>query len=98
MSDFRFKEGEGRLWQEQDKRSPKSPDYTGKFTGPDGVVYRIAAWRNPPDERDRKPNMGLRIERMEDFQERVSKGEQRAASQQASAPQPAAEFDDDIPF
>ena len=59
MSSYVPGELKGRIFDNtQDKRSTRSPDYTG-LVQVNGVVFRVAGWYNPPSEKVRKSNISL---------------------------------------
>ena len=42
---YEQKPGSGSLFENKEKKSENSPDLTGTFMGDDGVLRRLAAWR-----------------------------------------------------
>lgn len=88
----------GRMFDNrQDKTSKKQPDCTGTVNI-DGVIYRVAAWYNPPSEKARTSSYSLRFVNLDEYEEKKRNSEQQqAAHQPNSAPAPEG-GDDDIPF
>ena len=57
---YEQKDGDGVLFKETDKKTPTSPDYSGRAQL-DGVPYRIVGWRKA-GKNGRPDFLSLRIE------------------------------------
>ena len=96
MSTYAHKERAGKIFDNrEDKRSARSPDYTGTALIR-GVVWRVIGWYNPPDERNKKSNINLIFQEKEEFdREQQAKREGKPGQRYT---RPGEDFDDDIPF
>ena len=75
----------GALFKAREKRSSKSPDYTGRLVV-NGVEYTLSGWvRTPKDGGEKYIGLSVR-----------ERSEQRERTDSRSVP--AADDDDDIPF
>lgn len=83
----------GRIWQNREKRSDKSPDYGGEVIVA-GVAYRVSAWYSPPRSGDEAPSYGLRFEPKAEADRRRAE----RSSAPRDEPPPQRGFDDEIPF
>lgn len=105
---FEIKELSGSLFEQEDKRSDKSPDFTGNCKI-DGKEYRVAGWWT--ESRGGKVYISLKFSDPEDFKPKQPVGnnssfEQKRAEIKKRAEEfkrkAAGDFDkghnDDIPF
>ncbi len=62
MSTYIPKELAGKMFDNRDdKRSKRSPDYTGTALI-NGQHFRVIGWYNPPSERTKKANINLKFQ------------------------------------
>lgn len=97
MSGFIPNEGFGSLFDNNDKRSDKSPDFTGSAKI-NGRVVRISGW-NTPGKNGRGPYISLRINNEEAPRESAERPRQQP--QEGNPVQPgklSTDYDDEIPF
>lgn len=88
-------DGTGRIFDNrEDKRTARSPDYTGTMNV-NGQIFRVIAWHNPPTDRVKKANINLKFQDKAEFDlEQQAKREERRP-----APPPFdEEIGDEIPF
>ena len=79
----------GKIFDNDDKRRSKQPDYSGSCNI-SGQVFRIVGWRNPPSERERKGNINLKFQDMDEFNREQ---ERRRQSREKPQPRPKPEED-----
>tara|TARA_Y100000310_G_scaffold94930_1_gene92746 strand:- start:68 stop:340 length:273 start_codon:yes stop_codon:yes gene_type:complete len=53
MSPFKHKEGNGSLWNNENKENDNQPDMRGKVTLPDGEEKSMAGWWNESQKGDK---------------------------------------------
>lgn len=95
MSAYIPKEMGGKIFDNtQDKRTARSPDYTG-IGLVNGTMVRIIGWYNPPSERSKKAHINLKFQDKREFDlEQQAKREARSNRK----PAPTKEDDNDFPF
>lgn len=108
---FKPENMKGRLFDSKSRRtSDKQPDYTGSATI-DGVLYRMAAWYNPPSDKTPLATYNLKFQKDEDYQREAEerkrfahgktpadKGRDPASSPSYQDEQPPPYGDEEIPF
>lgn len=83
----------GALFQAKEKRTPKSPDYSGSINA-NGVDFFVSGWKKT--DRNGKPYLSLALTPKN--QQQNNQNSQGSHSQNHSQGEPPMDFDDDIPF
>lgn len=86
--------GQIGVWKNTDKKSDKSPDYTGHFEADrdirKGEKIYFGLWKNEAGG-DKRPVLKGKLDKPRD-------NNARQATRQSPPPQKAQDFDDDLPF
>jgi hypothetical protein len=70
MSNFRFEDGKGRIFENLERTNDRAPKFSGKATIGD-LEYKVAAWYNTPRSGDEAPSYGLRFEPLDEHKSRA---------------------------
>ena len=92
----------GRMFDNEDKRNQRQPDYSGTVNI-NGQIFRVVGWRNPPSERNSRANINMKFQDKQEFdqeqeQKRLDRARTQAGKQGQKDTPPGEDFDDDIPF
>lgn len=88
----------GRVWQNHEKRSDRSPDYTGRIRVDRPGEFLASMWYDPPRREGQKPSYGIRLEPAEEAEARRASRAAEAPPERREEPTPQIDFDDEIPF
>lgn len=85
----------GALFQAKEKRTAKSPDYTGSIDA-NGVEFFVSGWKKT--DRNGKPYLSLALTPKNQQQGNGGGRQQSQGAAGRPSSEPPMDFDDDIPF